>query len=208
MNANRELGSEQDLRQDLRQDLALCERETEVIAAVEQDAWSDELARHAAECSACADTRKVAELFAFEGERALEEADLALASPQRLPAADQIYRRARGEERRAAVERALQPIRWVERLSVAVGALVVALGGGWLASAVKPLFAPWWSSFTHTAGKVTQDLVTAASSMPGAATGAAGTAGAGSPGVALALLWALALGGLALALYGSWSRQT
>jgi|GEM_PF-2399913 len=188
---------------DLRDELALCERETEVIEAMDQGSLSEELDRHIASCPACADTHRVARLFALEGERALEEADRVLASGQRLPSADEIWRRARTEERRAAVERALWPIRVVERLSTVVAALVVVVGGGWLGSALKPWVAPLMAPFSHSAEQVSAAVSGAVSS-----TVAGASSFAPSPGTGVALLLALALGGLALGMYSSWSRQT
>lgn len=134
----------EDLRdtEDLRNAISLCERETEVLEAVENGQWSDDLSRHTESCQACADTRLIAQLFAAEEALALDEAAHAVADPGRLPDADEIWRRAQKAEKRKAVERALWPIKLVERLAVIAAALAVVVAGSWAGSFLKPLAAP------------------------------------------------------------------
>jgi len=127
---------------DLRDAISPCEREAEVIEAVENGMWSEELSRHTADCPACADTARVAKLFAVEAAVALEEAAAAKDTPGRLAKADEIWSRARADERRAAVERALWPIRWVERLAGGVAVVAAALIAWWGAPYLESLLAP------------------------------------------------------------------
>lgn len=143
---------------DLRDAIPLCERESEVIEAVENGMWPRELSRHTVDCPACADTARVATLFALEAAAALEEADEAMDAPGRLPEADEIRRRALSDERGAAVERALWPIRLVERLAGGVAVVVAALIAWWwapyLGSLLAPLAAPVAQGVERMAGSL------------------------------------------------------
>lgn len=178
---------------DLRDEVPLCEREAEVIEAVENGMWTEDLSRHAAECPACADTARVAKLFAFEATVAMEEADGAMDAPGRLPGADEIWRRARSDERRAAVERALWPIRLVERLAGGVAVVVAALIAWWGAPHLETLLAPVARGVERMAGSL--------------APAPSNSVTSGLPPELLATgVLALGLGMLAVWLYRSWAE--
>lgn len=156
---------------DLRDAISQCEREAEVIEAVENGMWTEELTRHTGRCPACADTARVAKLFALEAAVALEEAEAAMDTPGRLPEAEEIWRRARTDERRAAVERALWPIRLVERLAGGIAVVVAALIAWWgvpyLESLLAPLTAPVARGVERMAGALAPPATeTAATASP------------------------------------------
>lgn len=182
---------------DLRDEIPLCEREAEVIEAVENGMWTQDLSRHAAECPVCADTARVATLFALEGTAALEEADEAVSTPARLPGADEIWRRVRSDQRRAALERALWPIRLVERLAGGVAVVVAALIAWWGAPHLESLLAPLAAPIARGVERMAGSLAPAPSD-------------AVSPGLPPELLatgvLALGLGMLAVWLYRSWAE--
>lgn len=179
---------------DLRDAISVCEREVEVIEAVENGMWTPELSRHTADCPTCADTARVAKLFVLEGAVALEEAGAAMESP-RLPDADEIWRRARVDERRAAVERALWPIRLVERLAGGVAVGVAALIAWWGVPYLESLLAPLAAPVTEGLGRMATALAPSVSE----------TGGSGLPPELVAgTMVALGLGLLAVWLYRTW----
>lgn len=180
---------------DLRDAIPLCESEAEVVEAVENAMWSEELSRHTAGCPACADTARVARLFALEAAVALEEAAVAMDSPGRVPDADEIWRRARADERRAAVERALWPIRWVERLAGGVAVVVAALIASWGAPYLESLLAPLATPFAEGVGRMAGAL----------APPRLETAPLASPELLATGVVALGLAMLATWLYRSWA---
>lgn len=181
---------------DLRDAIPLCEREAEVVEAVENAMWSEELSRHTAGCPACADTARVARLFALEAAVALEEAAAALDTPGRLPEADEIWRRARADERRAAVERALRPIRWVERLAGGVAVVAAALIAWWGAPYLESLLAPLAAPFAQGVGRMAGALAPPAPETVSSAL---------SPELVATGVVALGLAMLATWLYRSWA---
>lgn len=116
-----------------------CHREQEVLDAVRSGRWSgpwgEEIRRHAAGCAVCAEVALVAEAM-------LQEDDLARAEV-RLPSAGFVWWKAQLAARRAAEQRAAQPIALVERFAQAL-MLMAALGltlsqwpriSGWLRGA-------------------------------------------------------------------------
>lgn len=187
--------------EDLREAIVPCERETEVLEAVENDHWSEELTRHTESCQACADTRRVAQLFAAEEVLALDEAAQAMADPARMPRADEIWRRAQKAEQRKAIERALWPIKLVERLSVIAAALTVVLIGSWAGSLLKPLVAP----FAAPLVRFGQQLAEMFAFAPAA--GSAVSSLQPGPGALAAGCLGLVLAVLAAGLYRSWAES-
>jgi len=103
--------------------IALCHREQEVLNAVRSGRWSgpwgEEIRSHAAGCAVCAEVAWLAEAM-------LREHDLAQAEV-RLPSAGFVWWKAQLAARRAAEERATQPIALVEHCAQAL-ALLGALG--------------------------------------------------------------------------------
>jgi len=111
-----------------------CPRETAIVAAVRSGSWEDDLRTHAATCTDCAETVRVAGLL-----RALAAQDLR--TP--LPEAAEIYRRARLVERlfggAEAGERAARSVVLAEALAflaLAAG-LVVWLAASWTELAAR-----------------------------------------------------------------------
>jgi hypothetical protein len=100
-----------------------CHREQEVLDAVRSGRWSgpwgDDLRNHAAGCVVCAEVAMVAELLLDDGALAQDEAQ--------VPGAGLVWWKAQRAARRAAEERATQPIALVERFS-RVLVLLCALG--------------------------------------------------------------------------------
>lgn len=116
-----------------------CHREQEVLDAVRSGRWSgpwgEEIRRHAAGCAVCGEVAAVAEAM-------LHEQDL-IQAEVRLPSAGFVWWKAQIAARRAAEERAAQPIALVERAAQAL-ALLGAFGltlwqwpriSGWLGGA-------------------------------------------------------------------------
>jgi hypothetical protein len=125
-----------------------CDREQEVVDALRSgrwaSAWGEELRRHVAACPVCAEVAFVAQ--ALRHEDAVAQADL-LKSPAPLPSAGLVWWKAQLAARRAAEQRAAQPIALVERAAYGLGGLA-AFGlavwqwprlVGWLNGA-KPLW--------------------------------------------------------------------
>lgn len=99
-----------------------CERTEEVLAAERRGILGDALREHALRCPACADALMVEALLGAESEAALAEAG------SRLPDAGLAWNRARLAERRRKVERATLPIRLVQTVAWALGAVAAAVG--------------------------------------------------------------------------------
>ncbi len=97
----------------------VCEKEQQVLGAVRSGRWDDEsnspLRLHAASCPACADVALVAQFLHQDIDRAGTQA--------RLPEAGLVWWKAQLLARRAAAERATQPIALVERVACAWGLL-------------------------------------------------------------------------------------
>jgi len=116
-----------------------CHREQEVLDAVRSGRWSgpwgEEIRKHTAGCAVCAEVALVAQAM-------LRQHDLSQAEV-RLPSAGFVWWKAQLAARRAAEERAAQPIALVERFAQALavlGALGLALWqwpriSGWLGGA-------------------------------------------------------------------------
>ncbi len=88
-----------------------CEKEPIVIEAVRNGRWEEELRAHVAGCQACADAALAAG-FLLE----MQEADLAAV---KVPSAGWMWWRAQLRAKRAAAERATQPITLVEEMAYA-----------------------------------------------------------------------------------------
>jgi hypothetical protein len=112
--------------------LPQCSREQEVLDAVRSGRWptewGEEIRRHAETCAVCAETAFVAQEFQREAERAEGELQQRGA---RLPSAGLVWWKAQLAARRAAEQRAIEPIAWAERAACALSALAVVLLGIW-----------------------------------------------------------------------------
>jgi hypothetical protein len=94
-----------------------CEKEILVIEAARRGYWEEELRAHAADCPVCADAVLAAQFL-----REMHEADLA---EVKVPSAGWMWWRAQLMAKRAAAERATQPITLVEQMAGACAALSV-----------------------------------------------------------------------------------
>ncbi len=93
-----------------------CHRESQTVAAAHSGEWSLELRAHLARCQACADAVLVAEFLRAE-QRIAE-----LPAP---PSAGQVWWKAQIRARHQDAERALEPVRLVQR--IAAGCVLAAL---------------------------------------------------------------------------------
>jgi hypothetical protein len=104
-----------------------CDREQQVLDALQSGRWAgpwgEEIRRHAAACTACSEVVLVAEALRHEEELAQTEV--------RLPSAGLVWWKAQLAARRAAEERAAQPIAWVERMVQVFGVLALLGLGFW-----------------------------------------------------------------------------
>jgi hypothetical protein len=128
-----------------------CDREQEVVDALRSgrwtSAWGEEIRQHAAACATCAEVALVAQ--EFQREEALARAELQQPGVG-LPSAGLVWWKAQLAARRAAEQRAAEPMVLIERVAYALGALA-ALGLGvwqwpriadWLHRAQSPAFPP------------------------------------------------------------------
>ena len=104
-----------------------CDREQQVLDALRSGRWTgpwrEEIRRHAAACAVCSEVVVVAEALRHEAELGQTEV--------RLPSAGLVWWKAQLAARRAAEERATQPIAWVERMVQVFGALALIGLGFW-----------------------------------------------------------------------------
>jgi len=128
-----------------------CDREQEVVDALRSgrwtSAWGDEIRQHVAVCAVCAEVALVAQEF----QREEELVRTGLQQPGAgLPSAGLVWWKAQRAARRAAEQRAAEPIVLVARAAYALGALT-ALGlgvwqwpriMGWLQRAQTPASIP------------------------------------------------------------------
>jgi hypothetical protein len=107
--------------------LEQCDREQAVLDALSSGRWAtpwgEEIRQHAASCAVCSEVVLVAESLRRE-ERSAE-------AEVRLPSAGLVWWKAQLSARRAAEQRAAQPIALVERFAQAVGALSAFGIGVW-----------------------------------------------------------------------------
>lgn len=110
-----------------RMNLKHCEREQEVVDALTSGrwatAWGEDIRRHAEVCTACAEVAFVTQEFRREADAELLQAA--------LPSAGLVWWKAQRAARRAAEERAAEPIRFVERAAFALVALSLLGLGAW-----------------------------------------------------------------------------
>ena len=92
-----------------------CEKETFVIEAVRRGYWEEELRVHAAECGVCADSALAAQFL-----QEMQHADL---TDLKVPSSGWMWWRAQLMAKRAAAERATEPIRLAEQIAAACGLL-------------------------------------------------------------------------------------
>jgi hypothetical protein len=104
-----------------------CDREQQVLDALQcgrwTGPWGDEIRRHAAACAECSEVVLVAQALRHEDELARTE--------MRVPSAGLVWWKAQLAARRAAEERAAQPIAWAERMGQVFGALALLGLGLW-----------------------------------------------------------------------------
>jgi hypothetical protein len=96
-----------------------CEKETLVIEAARSGYWEEELRAHVADCTVCADAVLAAQFL-----REMQDADLA---EVKVPSSGWMWWRAQLMAKRAAAERATEPITLVEQIAGACG-LLSAIG--------------------------------------------------------------------------------
>lgn len=102
-----------------------CEKETLVIEAARRGYWEEDLRAHAADCPVCSDVALASQFL-----QEMQHADLA---DVRVPSAGWMWWRAQLMAKRAAAERATEPITLVEQIAGACG----------VASAIGLLFWQW-----------------------------------------------------------------
>ena len=132
-----------------------CDREQAVLDALASGRWStpwgEEVRQHGASCAVCSEVVLVAEALRREEQSA--EAEV------RLPSAGLVWWKAQLAARRAAEQRAAQPIALVERFAQAVGVLsAFGIGvwqwpriAGWLGGAKLAARAPASSTAANAA---------------------------------------------------------
>jgi hypothetical protein len=112
--------------------LPQCDREQEVVDALRSgrwaSAWGDDIRQHAAVCAVCAEVALAAQEFQREAELAQAELQQPGAG---LPSAGLVWWKAQRAARRAAEQRAAEPIMLVERAAIALGALAALVLGAW-----------------------------------------------------------------------------
>jgi hypothetical protein len=142
-----------------------CDREQAVLDALASGrwttAWGEEIRQHAASCAVCSEVVLVAEALRREDEFTKTEV--------RLPGAGLVWWKAQLAARRAAEQRAAQPIALVERAAQALGALTAFGLGVWQ----WPRIAAWWRG-AKVLARVPRSASAASAS---AATGASAAAG-------------------------------
>lgn len=130
-----------------------CQKELLVTEALRREDWSDELRNHVAACSVCADTVLTAQLL-----KELND----IANPQvKLPNAGLIWWKAQLKAKRAAAERAAQPIRLVEKISCACAALAALFLSIWQWNAIRLWLGSFASGFYVESDSI-QDLLASA----------------------------------------------
>ena len=112
--------------------LPQCDREQDVLDAVRSGrwatAWGDEIRQHAAACAVCAEVAFVAQEFRRDEDLAAAEL---LQPGAGLPSAGLVWWKAQLAARRAAEQRAAEPVVFVERAAYALGALATGVLGVW-----------------------------------------------------------------------------
>jgi hypothetical protein len=123
-----------------------CEKETLVIEAARRGYWEEELRAHLVECSECADTASAGQFL-----REMQEIDLA---EVKVPSAGWMWWRAQLMAKRAAAERATEPITLVEQIAGACGVLSVVGIFIWQWHAIRAFFSALggtWQSGSYAA---------------------------------------------------------
>lgn len=132
-----------------------CSRTREVVTETAGE-LSPELEKHLSSCSICSDARLVHEV--------LQSVDRRTPSLERLPDATAIWWRSRHLARQTHVERATQPIRWLERIGFVAGAIGAVFGAALVWPQLKSSAAGLLASFATSgqsaaeASPVTQTL--------------------------------------------------
>ena len=105
--------------------MSMCPREQEVVLALREGSWQDELRAHVAECEQCAEAIMVSEILS-EADR---QAEVRVAEPGLM------WWRMQLRARREFAEQAARPIVWAERGALLVLAICVVWATAWLTSA-------------------------------------------------------------------------
>ncbi len=128
-----------------RMQLSHCDREQEVVDALRSGrwatAWGEDIRKHVAACTVCAEVALVAREFQREAELAQGELGQPGAS---LPSAGLVWWKAQLAARRAAEQRATAPIAWTERAALVLAAFTVIMLGTWQ----WPQIAAWFQAGT------------------------------------------------------------
>ncbi|HTS71023.1 MAG TPA: hypothetical protein VMO17_18750 [Terriglobia bacterium] len=123
-----------------------CDREHEVVHALRSGSWptgwNQELRLHMTTCPVCAEVVFVVQ--EFQREEALVHTELQ--AREGLPSAGLVWWKARRAARRAAEQRAVEPIAWVERGASALVALTVLLLAVWQ----WPRLAAWFRNLQYS----------------------------------------------------------
>lgn len=98
-----------------------CPLESKIVAALQLGALPAELAKHTLGCPECADTLLVASCLGNPGE-------------VEVPAAGLVYWKAEIRLRREQAERAMAPMRIMERAAVGTLVAIALIGGAWSGS--------------------------------------------------------------------------
>jgi hypothetical protein len=104
--------------------MSMCPHEHEVVRALRDDAWTDEMRTHVAGCEQCAEALMVSEVLC-EADR---QAEVSVTEP------GLVWWKMQLRARREFMARAARPIVWAERGALAVLAVCLVWAVAWLSS--------------------------------------------------------------------------
>lgn len=120
-----------------------CPLEPEIVAAAHLGRWTAELRSHVQHCAECADTVMVAEVVRHSAQ-----------SEANLPSAGQVWWRAQIRARQKDAERAVQPVRLVQKITAALA----VVGLIFLLLRYASHLQQWWMRLPSEAASVEQSL--------------------------------------------------